>query len=177
MAGNATRESVSKNALVIAREAVKRSPEHKDIIRKFVQNFEQRVGQPDNRFGFRKYKALLRRAVNRHMDTVHIDLNDLEEFIRAQIQTSDSQMNIQAQDSLERLLTDLESDTLRYMKYFYEACDAEQPDKDDDFNMENAALAKDAINRWRARNWADNAGADGASGQAPSVPPRMKNDW
>lgn len=176
MAGNATNQSVAKNALSIARDAVKRAPEHKDIIRKFLQNFEQRVGQPDNRFGFRKYKALLRRAVNRHMDTVQIDLNDLEEFIRMQIQSSDSQMNIQAQDQLEKLLGDLESNALRYMKYFYEACDAEQPDKDDDFNMENAILAKDAINRWRERSWAENQTGE-AAGQLPAVPLRMKNDW
>jgi len=176
MAGNATRESVSKNALVIARDAVSRGPQHKEIIRKFLQNFEQRVGQPDGRFGFRKYKALLRRAVNRHMDTIQIDLNDLEEFCRAQIQSPDSQMNLQAQDILEKLVGDVEANTLRYMKYFYEACDVEQPDKDDDFNMENAILAKDAVNRWRARSLADPQAGE-PSGNIPAIPLRMKNDW
>jgi DNA replication licensing factor MCM7 len=175
MAGNSTRESVNKNALILARDSMKRVPEHKELIRSFLRSFEQRAGQPDGRFGFQKYKSLLRRAVNRHLDTIPIDLNDLELFCREQIQGS--QMDMQKQDAIEKLISDIEANTLRYMKYFYEACDAEQPDKDDDFNMENAALAKDAINRWRARNWADNAGADGASGQAPSVPPRMKNDW
>jgi len=82
MAGNQPSESVNKNALLIAREAVKRGPEHKALIRKFVKNFEVRTGQPDGRFGFTKYKALLRRAVNRHIDTVPIDLNDVEEFCR-----------------------------------------------------------------------------------------------
>jgi len=172
-AHNATRESVSKNALIIAREAVKRGPEHKDLIRKFLQTFEQRVGEPDGRFGFKKYKALLRKAVNRHMDTVQIDLNDLELFCREQIQSQESQNP----DMLESLLGDLESNALRYMKYFYEAADQEQPDKDDDFNMENAALAKDAINRWRERSWRDRQDADGGSAQLPAVPARMKNDW
>merc|ERR1719183_1812549 len=110
------------------------------------------------------------------MDTIQIDLDDLRAFVQAQIQSPDAQMNIQLQDALEKLVPDCESNTLRYMKYFYEACDAEQPEKDDDFNMENAALAKDAINRWRARNWADGQGGD-APGQVPTIPPRMKNDW
>jgi DNA replication licensing factor MCM7 len=110
------------------------------------------------------------------MDTVQVDLNDLEEFIRTQIQNPSSQMNIQLQDNLEKLVGDIESNTLRYMKYFYEACDAEQPDKDDDFNMENAVLAKDAINRWRARNAAAGEPSE-APGQAPAIPLRMKNDW
>merc|ERR1719183_3472986 len=110
------------------------------------------------------------------MDTIQIDLDDLRAFVQAQIQSPDAQMNIQLQDALEKLVPDCESNTLRYMKYFYEACDAEQPEKDDDFNMENAALAKDAINRWRARNWAEGQGGD-APGQVPSIPPRMKNDW
>jgi DNA replication licensing factor MCM7 len=174
MAGNTTRESVAKNALVIARDSVKRAPEQKEIIRKFLQSFEQRVGQPDGRFGFRKYKALLRRAVNRHMDTIQIDLDDLEAFIQAHIQ--EQAVNLQTQDTLERLVSDVESNTLRYMKYFYEACDAEQPDKDDDFNMENAMVAKDAINRWRQR--IDPQGIAGeAAGQAPAIPMHMKNDW
>merc|ERR1719253_867619 len=94
-AGNATRESVSKNAVAIAREAVKRGPDHKDIIRKFVKNFEQRTGEPDGRFGFQKYKALLRRAVNRHIDTISIDLNDVEEFCRLELQSPEAQSNLQ----------------------------------------------------------------------------------
>jgi DNA replication licensing factor MCM7 len=174
MAGNTTRESVAKNALVIARDSVKRAPEQKDIIRKFLQSFEQRAGQPDGRFGFRKYKALLRRAVNRHMDTIQIDLDDLEAFIQAHIQ--DQAVNLQTQDTLERLVSDVESNTLRYMKYFYEACDAEQPDKDDDFNMENAMVAKDAINRWRQRIEPQGLAGE-AAGQAPAIPMHMKNDW
>jgi len=177
MAGNATRESVSKNALVIARDAVQRAPEHKDLIRKFVKSFEQRVGEPDGRFGFQKYKALLRRAVNRHIDTIPIDLNDVEEFCRKELQSPDSQMNIKLVDSIEKLMNDIESNTLRYMKYFYDACDAEQPDKDDDFNMENAVLAKDAINRWRERSWVERQVGGAGADQVPSMPLKMKNDW
>merc|ERR1740130_523580 len=107
------------------------------------------------------------------MDTVQIDLNDLELFCREQIQSQESQNP----DMLESLLGDLESNALRYMKYFYEAADQEQPDKDDDFNMENAALAKDAINRWRERSWRDRQDADGApdaNGKPPAIPARMK---
>jgi len=177
MAANTTRESVSKNAVAIAREAVKRGPDHKTYIRKFLQEFEQRSGQPDGRFGFRKYKALLRCAVNRHMDTIQIDLDDLENYLRAQLQAADGELNLQVADTLEHLITDLESNTMRYMKYFYEAADAEQPDKDDDFNMENAILAKDAINRWRERSWAQQAAGAEDGSKAPPVPVRMKNDW
>jgi len=176
MAGNSNRESVSKNALVLAQDAMKRVPEHKAIIRKFLKEFESRVGQPDGRFGFNKYKTLMRKAVNRHLDTIPIDLNDLELFCREML--SSGQINIQQQDACEKLVSDVEAYTLRYMKYFYEACDEQQPEKDDDFNMENAALAKDAINRWRARNWADAAAQAGNAGaQAPPIPLRMKNDW
>jgi len=177
MAGNSTRESVSKNALVIAREACKRAPEHKELIRKFVKSFEQRTGEPDGRFGFQKYKALLRKAVNRHIDTIHIDLNDVEEFCRKELQSPESQNNMQYVDSVEKLMSDIESNTLRYMKYFYDACDAEQPDKDDDFNMENAVLAKDAINRWRERSLAERVVGGQGTDQAPSMPLKMKNDW
>merc|ERR1719265_2798829 len=110
------------------------------------------------------------------MDTIQIDLNDLEEFVRAHIQSPDSQMNIQAQDKLEKLVDDVESNTLRYMKYFYEACDTEQPEKDDDFNMENSLVAKDAINRWHARRQIEGQLGE-AAGQVPAIPLRMKNDW
>merc|ERR1719478_283621 len=116
----------------------------------------------------------MRRAVNRHIDTIHIDLNDVEQFCRAEMENPDAQLNIQMADSVEKFVSDIESNTLRYMKYFYDAVDAEQPDKDDDFNMENAALAKDAVNRWRERAWAS---AGGAAGTAPPMPVQMKNDW
>jgi len=173
---NSTRESVSKNALMIARDTMKRAPLHKDIIRKFIKTFEQRTGEPDSRFGFQKYKSLLRRAVNRHIDTIFIDLSDVEEFCRQQLQADGSQ-DIQMVDSVEKLISDIEFNTLRYMKYFYDACDAEQPEKDDDFNMENAALAKDAINRWRHRNWADRLAGSTDAESAPPMPRQMKNDW
>merc|ERR1719399_857672 len=108
------------------------------------------------------------------MDTIQIDLDDLEAFIQAHIQ--EQAVNLQTQDTLERLVSDVESNTLRYMKYFYEACDAEQPDKDDDFNMENAMVAKDAINRWRQRIEPQGLAGE-AAGQAPAIPMHMKNDW
>jgi DNA replication licensing factor MCM7 len=178
MAGNSTRESVSRNAVVIAREAVQRAPQHKELIRKFIKSWEVRTGEPDGRFGFQKYKALLRRAVNRHIDTVHVDLNDVQEFCRKELQNGDEALNIQMTEAVEKLISDIESNTMRYMRYFYNACDFEQPEKDDDFNMENTALAKDAINRWRERSWTERqTGAEGATGQAPPMPQQMKNDW
>jgi len=176
MAANPARESVNKNALLIAREAVKRAPEHKELIRKFLKTYEVRAGQPDGRFGFQKYKALMRRAVNRHIDTIPIDLNDVEDFCRQELQSDGA--NIQLVESLERLISDIESNTMRYMRYFYDACDLEQPDKDDDFNMENSALAKDAVNTWRERNWAERqVGGTGTADKAPPMPRQMKNDW
>jgi len=173
----AVRESVNKNALEIARSAVKRAPEHKELIHKFLKTYEVRTGEPDGRFGFNKYKALLRRAVNRHIDTITIDLNDVEDFCRKELQSADTQLNIQQVESIEKFLGDIESNTMRYMRYFYDACDLEQPDKDDDFNMENAALAKDAVNRWRERSWADRANPGATAGSAPPMPQKMKNDW
>jgi len=175
MAGNSTRESVTKNALIIARDAMKRAPLHKDLIRKFIKSFEQRTGAPDGVFGFLKYKALLRKAVNRHIDTIFIDLDDVEEFCRKEL---DGAPAMEVVDAVEKLIHDIEANTLRYMRYFYDACDAEQPNKDNDFNMENAALAKDAINRWRERSWADRAASGQAGSEAaPAMPPLMKNDW
>jgi DNA replication licensing factor MCM7 len=171
----AARESVSKNALVKAREARARAPEHKAIIRKFLQTYEQRSGEPDGRFGYLKYKAALRRAVNHQMETIHIDLADLAAFCQKELQDEASQMNVQSAETVEKLLHDIESNTLRYMKYFYDACDLEQPDKDE-IQEGSAASAKDAIKKWRKRNLEEQQDGQGV-GQAVAIPKRMKNDW
>jgi DNA replication licensing factor MCM7 len=171
----APRDSVSKNALTKAREARARVPEHKAIIKKFIQSYEQRTGEPDARFGYLKYKAALRSAANHRIDTIHIDLDDLAAYCQQQLQSDEAQLNVQTADNLEKLLDDIESNTLSYMKYFYEACDLEQPAQDETPEG-SAALAKDAINRWRKRNHEERQDGPGA-GQALPIPAQMRNDW
>jgi len=181
MAGNATRESVMKNSLLIAREAIKRFPEHKALIAKFIRSYEKRVGEPDPVFGYKKYKTLLRKAVNRHLDTIFIDLDDLAEFCRQELGDSDTLASgnaLEMQNAMESMIPDIETNTLRYLKYFYEACDAEQPLKDGDYNQEKATIAKDKINQWREQRVEEQR----ESGQVPpaegpGIPLRMKNDW
>ncbi|CAE8683177.1 unnamed protein product, partial [Polarella glacialis] len=122
----ATRESVLKNALVQAKETAKRHAEHKDLINKFVRSFESQ-GSEDLKYGKRKYKALLQKAVNDKLGTIFIDLNDVEEFCKKEILDPDSQISaslsvskIQLQQSIDYLIGDIENNAYRYQRYFYE---------------------------------------------------------
>jgi len=178
--GNSTRESVTKNALLAAREVKARANTHKDLIRKFVRSYEKREGAPDERFGYTKYKALLRKAVNRRIDTIQIDLDDVADFCQKEMQAPD--VGVEAQNAAEQLIEDIETNTLRYSKYFYDALDAEQPERDSDFNPDTAELTKLAINRWRERLTSEREamqgpGTDGQQNTAAGVPVQMKNEW
>jgi len=167
---NATRESVTKNALALARDSKARTPAHKELIRRFVRSFEKRDGVLDERFGALKYKALLRKAVNRRIDTIQIDLDDVAEFCKKEMESPE--VSVDAQVAAEKLILDIEENTLRYQKFFYDALNAEQPERDSDFSPDTAELTKFNINRWRERVAAEKGTADGQA-----VPVQMNNEW
>merc|ERR1712166_1160055 len=132
----------------MAQEAVKRFPGQKDLTKKFIAQFESTLTEQTDKFGFRKYKGLLQQVANRRLETVFINLNDVEEFCKKEVHSPDvpSSMNkSHVQMAIEDLVQDIESNSLRHMKYFYEACHAELPDKDDDFDSEGAGIAMDTI--------------------------------
>jgi len=175
MAANAAKESVSKNNLINAREAVKRFPALKDFCRKFIRTFEQETDRPDAKFGKRKYKALLQQAANQKLETVFIDLKDVREFCEREVTNPDQEImeahqitKIILQQSIEQFLSDIETNAFRFMRYFYEACDAELPERDAGASGD-ANEAKDIIRQWRERNAAQ-AGGEG-------MPLRLKNDF
>mmetsp|Transcript_56243 Transcript_56243/g.158517 ORF Transcript_56243/g.158517 Transcript_56243/m.158517 type:complete len:802 (+) Transcript_56243:62-2467(+) len=184
MASNATRESVTKNCLLLAREAARRFPEHKALCKKFVGTFESKDGERASlKYGLKKYKELLQRAANHHLETVFVSLDDLEEFCKNEIQEPDSQImdstsasKLQLQTSIELMLSDIEGNAMRYMKYFYEACDSELPERDGGFNTDSPALAKDTIMKWRQRQYAQKMEAEGEVGPLP-IPTKLKNNF
>jgi len=163
------------NNVVLAREAVRRFAEHKDVVRKFIQTFENRgSGTPDAKFGFFKYKSLLRSAINRHCDTIFIDLEDLEQFCKRELQGDGGQPRFELQQSLGLLIQDIENNTQRYRKYFYEACEAEKPERDEGFNRLGADPANDKVQEWRERQMQRRL----ESGQpVGSMPPQMRNPF
>merc|ERR1719162_2948414 len=65
------------------------------------------------------------------------------------------------------MLFDVEENAYRFMRYFYEACDAELPEADAAANA-NTSEAKHIIRRWRERNMREQGG---------DVPLRLKNDF
>jgi DNA replication licensing factor MCM7 len=175
MAANAARESVSKNNLIIAREAVKRFPALKDLCQKFIRTFERETDRPDAKFGKRKYKALLQQAANEKLETVFVDLGDVQEFCEREIANPDQDImethqltKITLQQSIEQFIQDISTNAYRFMRYFYEACDAELPEREVDLGGEGNE-AKDIIRRWRERN-AKESGGEG-------MPLRLKNDF
>eukprot|EP00927_Polykrikos_kofoidii_P066858 TRINITY_DN62423_c0_g1_i1.p1 TRINITY_DN62423_c0_g1~~TRINITY_DN62423_c0_g1_i1.p1 ORF type:complete len:798 (-),score=163.33 TRINITY_DN62423_c0_g1_i1:194-2587(-) len=150
------KDTISKNNLEIAKNAVKRFPVHKQLITKFIRTFESRVGSPDPKFGFLKYKALLRAAVNRNIDTVVIDLEDVHEFCKKELQDPTLQGDISAsaageemQYAITRLLDDVEQNTTKYERFFYTSCIEEKPERDDGFNRDNADTAAETTMQWR----------------------------
>eukprot|EP00931_Biecheleriopsis_adriatica_P022299 TRINITY_DN1436_c0_g1_i2.p1 TRINITY_DN1436_c0_g1~~TRINITY_DN1436_c0_g1_i2.p1 ORF type:complete len:800 (+),score=213.58 TRINITY_DN1436_c0_g1_i2:75-2474(+) len=180
MAGNATRESILRNALVSARDVAKRSADHKEIIKKFIRSFES-DSSDDIKFGKKKYKAMLQQAANGKLGTIFIDLNDVEAFCNREILEPDAQLSqspIQLQQSIESLLQDVEQRVYHYQRFFYEACDLEQPPRDAGYHAEGAALARDAVQSWRERMWEQQQQtAPVAGGSMAGLPPRLKNTW
>jgi len=175
MAANAARESVSKNNLINARESVKRFPVLKELCRKFIRTFEQETDLPHPKFGKRKYKALLQKAANQKLETVFVDLNDVRDFCEREIANPDQDImeatqvtKITFQQAIEQMIGDCESNCFRYARYFYEACDAELPERDEDLSQE-ASEAKHIIQAWRERNAKEHGG--------DAMPLRLKNDF
>eukprot|EP00929_Paragymnodinium_shiwhaense_P030369 TRINITY_DN1722_c0_g2_i1.p1 TRINITY_DN1722_c0_g2~~TRINITY_DN1722_c0_g2_i1.p1 ORF type:complete len:783 (+),score=250.21 TRINITY_DN1722_c0_g2_i1:78-2426(+) len=165
--------AVSKNNLLWSRETVKRCPEHKDIVRTFLQTFEKREGAPDAKFGFQKYKALLRSAVNRNLETIFVDLNDLEEYCRKML-LEEGGANIALRDACVHLMEDVERQPMKYTKLFYEACETEKPERDEGFNHENAYPAREMVQQWRERQQQKLLEAGQGIGE---VPPELMNPF
>jgi len=168
------KESVGKNNANYAREAVKRFPALKELALKFVRTFESDTESPDPKYGKRKYQALLQKAANRELETLFLDLNDLKQFCEREKAMPDQDImdkvqlsKILMQQAVEQMLHDVESNALRFMKYFYEACDAELPEPDENTSGD-VSEAKDIIRRWRERQQKE------AGGEAPA---RLKNDF
>jgi len=174
MASNNTRESVASNNVRIARDAVKRFPEHRDLCRKFVSSFESASGERHPKYGLLKYKTALQSASNLRNETIFIDLGDVEEFCRREIQDPQSQFS-QSKLSTEDIVADIESNTLRYERYFYEACAKELPDHDADFNAEGGGLAKELVQKWRQKRVAQ---IQSESGQmVDQIPQQLQNTF
>jgi len=176
-----TRESITKNNVRSAREAAKRFPEHKQLCEKFIKSFENTGEEADGRYGFKKYMKLLQRAAGRDLETIYIDLDDVKSFCSQEMRDPDAELTeavsvpkVQLQQSIDLLPRDIESNTLRYMKYFYEACSAEMPETDALQSSERAEFAKDTVAKWRER-MADQHKTSGLPTQASPIPPRLKN--
>jgi len=170
MTSNTARESVSRNAKVFAQDAVKRFPAQQELCRKFIASFESASLDHNAKHGRRKYKSLLQKVANRLLETITVDLNDFEEFCKQEIHAPDvpSSMNKgNYQMALDDMLQDIESNTFRYINYFYEACDAELPEKDENFDAEGTGAAKDTINQWREQKLAVQKEDGGASSSIP----------
>merc|ERR1719223_296311 len=177
MAANNTRENVARNAKNLALEAVKRFPGQKDLCKQFVKSFETDEFH-DSKYGSCKYKTLLQRVANRRQETVHINLNDLEQFCKQQLHEPDLQSSLSKshlQLAIEDMLSDIESNAFRYMRYFIEACDSQFPDKDGDFDGEGTGMAKDTIKKWRERQ-IEKQQEEGGSVSLADIPMQLKHN-
>jgi len=177
--GSNSRESISKNATLAAREAAKRFPDHREVIKQFIQNFAELPtpgSQPDPKFGNLKYKAMLRNAVNRHLDTILIDLNDVEDYCKQQLEApgddAESQHSKMQQSTvISMMLDDIENNAVRYGRFFYDACDQLKPGQDEG-KSENANDTFEKIMAWRTKR----AEAMGGS-ILESIPVQMRNPF
>lgn len=165
------KEIIMKNAANMAREVVKRATDHKALIRKFIREFQLPDGPEDIKYGRRKYMVLLQQAVNNQMGTIFVDLNDVEAFCKKEMLDQDSSTT--EQQSLESLVVDIEQNALRYQLFFYKILDELQPGRDAGYKADGAAVARDAVQSWRERMAAQQAGGI----PADSMPPQLKNTW
>jgi len=173
MAANNTRESVAQNNVRNARDAVKRFPEHRDLCRKFVSTFESSSEERHPKFGQRKYKNLLQAASNLRRETIFIDLQDVEDFCKKEIQDPHSQFS-QSKLSTEDIVTDIETNTLRYERYFYEACSEELPGHDSNFDAEGGGLARELVQKWRQKQVEQ---VQAETGQVVEFPKQLQNTF
>jgi len=173
MATRGKDNAVSKNNLVWSREVVKRYPEHQEIIRKFLQTFEKREGTADPKFGYLKYKAQLRHAVNRNQETVFLDLEDLQEYCRQQL-LEEGGANVALRDAITFLMKDIEKNPMKYTKMFYEACEMEKPGRDEGFNHQNVYPAMEMVQDWREKMQQKRLERGEPAGE---IPPEMRNPF
>lgn len=123
--------------------------------------------------------------MNGNIGTVFIDLNDVEEFCKKELLEPDAEISqtlavskVQLQQSVDSLVPDIERNTYRYMRFFYEACDVEQPARDAAYKAEGAALARDMVQSWRERVAEQKDSTPRLGGATKStLPPRLKNAW
>mmetsp|Transcript_65249 Transcript_65249/g.155870 ORF Transcript_65249/g.155870 Transcript_65249/m.155870 type:complete len:805 (+) Transcript_65249:88-2502(+) len=184
MAANATRESVAKNALITAREACKRLPNHKTIIRQFLQKYQAAGAPMDEHYGKLKYKVMLQQVANQESDTIFIDINDLEAFAKELLSPTAeaSQGKVQQMAQYELLVQDLEKNALRFTQLFYESCIADLPSRDEGFQPGRNGVVRDIINEWRTRVHQERqaeAGIEGgaAPGVESGIPPKMAHGF
>jgi len=172
MAAATSRETIQQNSLSQARQVTKRVGDHKQLIEKFIKTFESDASE-DLKYGKRKYKALLQKAVNGKTGTVFIDLDDVEAFCKKEMMEPDDQISqspVQLQQSIEMLVSDIQMNAFRYRRLFYEACDKDQPRRDAGYQAEGASAARDAVQGWREVMSA-------RSGETANLPARLKNTW
>eukprot|EP00930_Biecheleria_cincta_P071285 TRINITY_DN587_c0_g2_i1.p1 TRINITY_DN587_c0_g2~~TRINITY_DN587_c0_g2_i1.p1 ORF type:complete len:793 (-),score=194.13 TRINITY_DN587_c0_g2_i1:198-2576(-) len=170
MAG-ANKETIMKNAANLAKEVVMRASDHKSLIRKFIREFKLPDGPEDIKYGRRKYMVLLQQAVNNQIGTIFVDLNDVEEFCKNEMLDQGSSQ--QMQQAIQAFLGDIEQSALRYQLFFYRAFDEIQPARDAGYKADGAAMARDAVQSWRERMAAQQAGG----APADTMPPQLKNTW
>lgn len=171
---SASRIQSFKNTVVSAREQVKRYAEHQDLIYKFLVNYEH-DGEPDRKHGRRKYKAILQKASNDQLETVEIDLNDVNEFCAKELLNPDSKLaeglsvtQQQLQKSIQEFIASIETNTLHYEQVFYQACDKELPERDAQIGELHA---KELVRKWRTKQ------AQQQPGAGSGIPLALKNNW
>ncbi|CAJ1330092.1 unnamed protein product [Effrenium voratum] len=172
------KESIAKTALLQAREVCGSTSDHKTLIKKFIREFESDLCN-DVKYGKRKYMAMLQQAVNNRVGTVVIDLEDVEQFCRRELKDADMSqaLNLKMQQSIESFVSSIEGNVSRYQWFFYEACDQEQPARDEGYRAEGPARARDAVQCWRERLAKHQEQAGGALPKESGVPAKLKNPW
>jgi len=173
-------DSVGRNVLATSKVNTAQYPAHKMFVEKFVRMFEANQ-DTGGRFGRRKYKALLQQAANRHSETIHIDLDDIDRFVEKEQANPDDDIRaalgkdvVAVQESLRQLQTGIENNALRYLKFFFDACVMQFPEPDADFNTAKSGLSQQTTAAWRKRVHEERAG--GATGPFP-VPVQLMHNF
>jgi DNA replication licensing factor MCM7 len=174
------RDAVSGNVLAESKKAIEQYAAHKLFVEKFIRAFEadEELG---GRFGRRKYKALLQQASNRQRETIQIDLDDIEKFVEKEFPRPDEDIR-QAlgkgpevlQESLRHLQANIQTNALRYLKFFFDACVQQFPEPDGEFNTAKTGLSQQTTAAWRKRLHEEQAG--GAAGAFP-VPAKLMHNF
>mmetsp|Transcript_98138 Transcript_98138/g.210492 ORF Transcript_98138/g.210492 Transcript_98138/m.210492 type:complete len:804 (+) Transcript_98138:88-2499(+) len=183
-----SRDTVTRNSMIRAREAAQRFPENKALCKTFLSSFIQTPAQSGlplhKKYGQRKYMVLLQQAANNRLETINIDLNDVEEFCNKEMldpaHLDQGVPKISLQKDLESLVADIENNTARYWAYFMEACDALLPDRDEDVNTDSTVVRQENMKRWREERAAEQQQQEGGSAIADAkslVPLKARNNF